>query len=691
MAISKEAILSATNNGYAIFRHFLGTRLAKPGKAFKNPFYDDRKASCYVYRDRKSGIYKFKDFGDSGFSGDCFYFVGKIFNLVCDDHKDFVRILEIIDHELGLNLTGTKAITARIIRDNNGGVIRASQLPSIHDGFETALNKQPIQTKPFSKSELTFWKQYGILEEHLGRFHVVSIKQYSGIGKTGKEYCFKSTDSEPIFGYQGRRNTKLYMPFSKLRFLFSGEANENYTFGLEQLPLRGDIVFITGGEKDVLSLAAHGFSALCLNSETANLPKNLLRRLSYRFRHIVVLLDVDDTGIASAKKYLTDHREFNLKTIRLPLSGSKDSKDVSDFFRQGHAAEDLMMLFREMLDTCYEDSIVMMRNCEINFEEPPTAPEPILAINDVPIGSSGNLVCITGSEGSGKTNYLGGILSGAIRTGNIQIDTLGASIRQNTLGHAVLLFDTEQSEHQFYKNVTYILDRSGIAHPPGWFKAYSLASISRKERLNLILEAMDRFYYEFGGLHMVVIDGIADLMQGVNDEGSSVMLTEELFRMAAIYNTVILCVLHLTPSGIKLRGHLGSELQRKAAGILLVEKNDENDQSIVKALKVRDGSPLDVPIIRFGWSKKEGRHVFMGLLAKEDTQARKIKELTVVMRDIYRGKTSMSMNDLKQALMDAFHVQERSARAYIYTLKDAGIIERSNHFPSQYRFIQPDE
>jgi len=90
-------------------------------------------------------------------------------------------------------------------------------------------------------------------------------------------------------------------------------------------------------------------------------------------------------------------------------------------------------------------------------------------------------VCITGSEGSGKTNYLGGIRSGAIRTGNIQIDTLG---------HAVLLFDTEQSEHQFYKNVTYILDRSGIAHPPGWFKAYSLASISRKERLNLILEAI---------------------------------------------------------------------------------------------------------------------------------------------------------------------------------------------------------
>ena len=78
--------------------------------------------------------------------------------------------------------------------------------------------------------------------------------------------------------------------------------------------------------------------------------------------------------------------------------------------------------------------------------------------------------------------------------------------------------------------------------------------------------------------------------------------------MAAIYNTVIICVLHLAPSGMKLRGHLGSEVQRKAAGIVLIEKDDSNRCSVVKALKVRDGSPLDVPIIKFGWDKQEGRH-----------------------------------------------------------------------------------
>jgi hypothetical protein len=40
---------------------------------------------------------------------------------------------------------------------------------------------------------------------------------------------------------------------------------------------------------------------------------------------------------------------------------------------------------------------------------------------------------------------------------------------------------------------------------------------------------------------------------------------------------------------MKLRGHLGSELQRKAAAILSIEWDEEPQISVVKALKVRDG------------------------------------------------------------------------------------------------------
>jgi 5S rRNA maturation endonuclease (ribonuclease M5) len=56
------------------------------------------------------------------------------------------------------------------------------------------------------------------------------------------------------------------------------------------------MVFITGGEKDVLSLASHGFSAVCFNSETAEISTDILDMLSMRFKHIFVLYDMDEPG-----------------------------------------------------------------------------------------------------------------------------------------------------------------------------------------------------------------------------------------------------------------------------------------------------------------------------------------------------------------------------------------------------------
>ena len=689
MSLNKDSILHATNRGLNVFKHFMGSRFNKIGKSFKSPFYQDNKASCYVYLDKKSNIYKFKDFGDSEYSGDCFFFVGKIFGISCEDRSDFIRILEIIDIELGLCLEDQRQKVDHVIRDNKGDVTIASKIPSIHDGFETAKNKLPIQYKEFNETELAFWKQYGIDHEVLKRYNVCSIDTYFGISKENKEFFLKSTIEQPIFGYQGRRYTKLYRPYSPFRFLYTGEMTENYIFGLEQLPVRGDIIFITGGEKDVLSLVSHGFHAICLNSETAHIPKNLLRGLSYRFKHIALLYDSDETGKNSMEKLTKDYKSFQLKSLTLPLPGTKKSKDISDFFKLGHSSDDLMMLFLEMLDNLYEETLSVMKSCEIDFDNPPKAPEPVITINDVTIGTPGNLVCIAGAEGSGKTNYLGGLLSGAIKPENEVIDTLGTYVKQNESNKAVLLYDTEQSEYQLYKNFSYIIKRATLSNPPSWFKTFGLVGISRNERMNLILESMDRLYYEHGGIHMVVIDGIADLLNGVNDEESSVKLIEELFRMAAIYNTCIICVVHMAPSGMKLRGHLGSEVQRKAAGILLIEKETNVNCSVVKALKVRDGSPLDVPLIQFGWSKTEGRHVFLGEKSKEASESRKLSELTEVAKVIFTKKPNVSPGELVKLVMEEMDVKERMARNYIKFMKDHDLITKSDSGNSDYSLPFP--
>ena len=42
---------------------------------------------------------------------------------------------------------------------------------------------------------------------------------------------------------------KIYRPKAKLRFMYAGHFPKPYIFGYEQLPVKGDVVFITGGEK----------------------------------------------------------------------------------------------------------------------------------------------------------------------------------------------------------------------------------------------------------------------------------------------------------------------------------------------------------------------------------------------------------------------------------------------------------
>ncbi len=173
---------------------------------------------------------------------------------------------------------------------------------------------------------------------------------------------------------------------------------------------------------------------------------------------------------------------------------------------------------------------------------------------------------------------------------------------------------------------------------PDFFKAYCLTSLARKERLRSIVQSMDMFHHQYGGIHFVMIDGIADLIRCANDEIESIAVVDELYRLAGIYKTCIITVLHYVPNGLKLRGHLGSELQRKAAAIISIEQDDDPAVSVVKALKVRDGSPLDVPMVQFSWNKEMGMHTFLGYKTKEEKDTRKKAELEKIAAPHFQGK-----------------------------------------------------
>jgi hypothetical protein len=96
---------------------------------------------------------------------------------------------------------------------------------------------------------------------------------------------------------------------------------------------------------------------------------------------------------------------------------------------------------------------------------------------------------------------------------------------------------------------------------------------------------------------------------------------------------------------------------------------------------------LDVPMMQFGWSKAEGRHVFLGEKSKEDSDTRKTSELKDVASEIFKNRVCISNQNLIKAIMESTDVKERTARTYIKFMRDNGIIEKNPSNALEYCLI----
>ena len=677
----KKQILERTRQGLDVFNHYVSVKFIT-NRPFKNPLYHDTKPSCFVYFNKKNGVYMMKDFGEQNYSGDCFWYVAEITGM--DMKNDFQQILHKIIEDMCLPISitpGGHPIGYRTDKPKQG--IQPSQSSVQHQEAqskdkEDSSHKMKVAYKEFTAEELAYWAQYGITKNLLCRYKVRSGKYVSGTNKENRPYKIPSTPSEPMFVYHTIDEAiKVYRPRSNNRFLYVHPASGDYVFGLEHLPNQGHMVFITGGEKDVMSLAAHGFSAICFNSETALPPAHILDNLQRRFKHIVLLYDMDKTGKECSVRLEQDLGKYKVKRLELPLSGEKSEKDISDFFALGHTKEELDRLINELIKKIYKKNNILLKSSELDYSNPPPKSSSVVEVNDVPIGACDNLLCITGGEGVGKSHLVAGIISGTLCDRQLEASrTLGLTITLNKDKKAVLLFDTEQSEHQLFKNVGKSLRRAYLDGKPEFFHAYHMTELSRKERLETIRTSLDVNFHQHNGIQLVVIDGVADLIRSANDEIESIDVVDELYRLAGFYHCCIICVLHFLPNGTKLRGHIGSELQRKAAGILSIEKENDQDYSVIKAIKVRDGSPLDIPMMLMGWDKDENMFVSKGVKSKEEKEKRKLDILRTAAFEMFKDTSMRTYKEMVEDLCTRMSVKDRTAKDYVKYLTDHNIIDK---------------
>ena len=183
------------------------------------------------------------------------------------------------------------------------------------------------------------------------------------------------------------------------------------------------------------------------------------------------------------------------------------------------------------------------------------------------------LVAITGKAKSGKT-FVTSMLMACC-----QVNEVLAFQRMREEPLHVLWYDTEQSDEStqdILKNriipmMSYGNDET--APLSSWRgaggEAFNVRAVEWKQRRELLLEAIKRCKPD-----LVIVDGIRDLVNDINDGVLAQEVMEELLHLATQHDCCIVCVLHQNKSGEdhNLRGWIGTELMNKAFEVYSCEK-----------------------------------------------------------------------------------------------------------------------
>jgi hypothetical protein len=222
-------------------------------------------------------------------------------------------------------------------------------------------------------------------------------------------------------------------------------------------------------------------------------------------------------------------------------------------------------------------------------------------INDTAvIGTAGNFVSITGLPKARKSTIIGAMIASFL----IQQPVYTFSLKIHKDKNKIAIFDTEQSEYDFKRNITAIERITGYTTSEVF--TFLDAYLLREDDSNNILMLINEYLKNNSDTGIVIIDGLLDLIDNMNDEGASKRLIRTLKRWAKKHDILIITVLHLGKKDNSSIGHIGSASDRYAQSTLTVEKTKEGNTTITgKYLR----SAKDFEQIEIMWSNDRKKYI----------------------------------------------------------------------------------
>lgn len=300
---------------YYVYRYYLGKDFSTR-KNVSSPF---RKDDCPSFRIKvgTDGTLFHKDYGDATKAGNCINFVQQLYKV------SYKEAIEKIEHDFGIKKTDKTY--ERIIGDFKKPENLTPKEPDVIE----------VVTRPFTKEELQYWKQYEITESELRENDVYSIKE---LWKNGE----LKPDSNIRFAYKYDPFWKIYRPYvdKKWKWIWNNTPNDRM-YGLDKCIGR-DKVLVTKSHKDYLVLSSI-YPWVCSTQNESEVAINQVNiELLQKSQEVYLVFDNDDAGVRSCKFY----NQFGFKYWNVPRKYYQEtkSKDPSDLVKNYGLGELIKLL-----------------------------------------------------------------------------------------------------------------------------------------------------------------------------------------------------------------------------------------------------------------------------------------------------------------------------------------------------------
>lgn len=195
-----------------------------------------------------------------------------------------------------------------------------------------------------------------------------------------------------------------------------------------------------------------------------------------------------------------------------------------------------------------------------------------------------------------------------------------------------------------------------------FFLSYNIRQLDIDEYAAITTGICEAASQTFGGIHLIVIDGIADYISDVNDAIQSNAVVKYFEELAIQYSTPVVVIVHTNPGTDKERGHLGSQCQRKSESVLIVKS--EGDVSYLEPKLLRNAGKADIPLLQFRYDKGKDYHVSCGIRTGEqqNRDAERLKLVHTISAKAFAPPAALKYTDVIEAIMKHSQKQERTAK-----------------------------